>query len=207
MGVYITARDAPETDTGYFVTKPVTSLHVSIEGIVGDRHGGFTRIVYNRSASLYNRSGVAPGTNVRNNRQWSAISPDELDMISDILSPDFGRETRVTPEMIGANFLIDGIQNLTQLPGLTYLVLSPHERFESGRPEDSVLVVYGQARPCEVAGRAVASAHGSLHNASRFVKASMGHRGIVGWVESPAGRKNVIQPNYTVHVLQPNGID
>ncbi len=212
LGTYRTVCDALESEAGYFVTTAVSELQISTEGIVGDRHFGNTRLVRGRGKQLYEPNDYViahagdrwPGIVIRNNRQWSAISQEELDGIAQKLD----LERTLTPELVGANFLLSGNPHLSQLPGLTYLVFSPRKDFfAGGRAEDSTLVVYGQAAPCTTAGQALVAPYGSSSLENRFPKAAYNHRGLVGWIESPVGRVNIIKPGDCVWVLTPNGVD
>jgi len=196
VGVYLSARpEASEEETDYFVTQEVPELTFTVEGVVWDRHFGHTRKSGTRQKSLY-----TPGTEIRNNRQWSAIATQELAVTRDNL----GLEGKVTPELIGANLFLEGFPNLSDLPGGTYLVCTPHEGdFVPGRPEDVVLVNYAQNNPCAIAGKAVGEPHSRPDIESKFSKAAMGTRGIVGTVE----QGGIVRPDYKVWIMHPIGID
>ena len=88
-----------------FQTAAVNSLPLSFEGIPGDFHAGYTR----RSGARepwYER-----GTEMRNERQLSLLSEEELRVVARRLEiPE------LKSEWIGGNILIAGIPNLTKLP-------------------------------------------------------------------------------------------
>ena len=178
----------------YFVTEPRDQLVFSSEGIQGDRHFGYETTSGGRFTTLYEK-----GTRVRNNRQWSAISPQEIDKIAKNLEV----EGRLTPELLGINLLLEGVDKLSELPPMAYLVFSPHNNFQPRRAEDVTLVVYGQALPCIPAGRALVEPLGDATLKSRFPKAALGIRGTTGWVE----HGGIIRPGYTGWILNPTGMD
>jgi hypothetical protein len=159
-GLYTT----PNNDT--FVTESRDELLFSLDGIPNNRHFGYQRLSGGREKKFYPR-----GTLIRNNRQWSAVSVEELKQIADTMQLE-----EVKPEWIGANLLISGIPDLSLLPGLTRLTFRP------GSADEVVLIVYGQNKPC-------IHAHHSIENAvsqtvkNPFTKAAANCRGLVGWVE------------------------
>ena len=192
LGVYSSKQEYQGDD--YFVTEPRGELELNTQGVVGDRHYGYEAISGGRFTSLYKR-----GTFVRNNRQWSAISSQEVDEIS----RNLGIEGKLTPELLGINLLIEGVERLSELPPMTYLVFSQHDEFTPRSEGDVVLVVYGQALPCTVAGKALVEPCGDASLEKRFPKGALGLRGTTGWVE----KGGVIRPNYSVFILTPTGRD
>lgn len=195
-GVYVSIHpDRSYQGDDYAVTKAVDELILTTEGVVGDRHFGYESISGGRQTNLYAR-----GTRFRNNRQWSAISTTEVERIAQNL----GIEGKLTPELLGVNLLIDGIENLTQLPPMTYLSISPEAGdFVSGRPDDVTLVVYAQALPCRYAGKALVDPCGNPALESAFPKDALGLRGATGWVE----RGGIIRSGYTVWAMTSTGRD
>ncbi|MBP0614993.1 MOSC domain-containing protein [Jiella mangrovi] len=148
-----------------FVTSPVERLELGYEGIAGDRHGGITRKSGGREP-WYER-----GTEMRNERQISILSPDELALIAETMGI-----AELRPEWIGGNLLVEGIQQLTWLPPRTLLF------FEGG----VTLKVDGDNGPCRFAGRAVAEKVGGGTDVELgFVPAAKKRRGLVAWVEKP----------------------
>jgi MOSC domain-containing protein YiiM len=111
------------------------------------------------------------GTELRNARQLSLVSVDELAAIAQALSVP-----SVDYRWLGANVLIRGAPGLTRWAPASRLV------FASG----AVLVVDGENEPCRKAGRAIAAGLGADESlATRFVKAAHRLRGVVAWVERP----------------------
>jgi MOSC domain-containing protein YiiM len=147
---------------------PVEELVVDCGGIVGDRHYGFTRAADGRNPEY------PVGELIRNNRQWSAIAPQELAAIARAMKVE-----RIDPAWIGANLCLVGIPNLSQLPKGTKI------RF----PQDAVLVVEDQNMPCRGPGKVIASKYPpDTVNYYTFPKAAMidketSRRGVIGVVE------------------------
>ena len=161
------------------VTRDTPELRVSFEGFVGDRHAGLTRKADVRTPWF------PKGVLVRNTRQVSIVSTEELELIAEALGVP-----QVLAAWLGANLELAGVPRLTQLPSGTRLFF----------PEDATLVMEGENEPCRKAGRALEAHHperGGL--ASRFVKAAHQRRGLVGWVERPG----LIRPGDKVRVTLP----
>ncbi|MFQ5620214.1 MAG: MOSC domain-containing protein [Candidatus Nanoarchaeia archaeon] len=191
MSIY---PDIAYDDPDYFVTQSVDELECTPEGIMGDRHFGFVTASGGRVTDLYDK-----GTPMKNNRQWLALSYEEVVEIADNL----GIEGKLTPELLGANLLIEGLGKMSNLPSMTYLVISPDENYKSTKQDNVVLVVYGQALPCKIAGKALVEPCGDSSLEKKFPKGAMELRGATGWIE----KGGVIRPDYIVHALTPKGID
>jgi MOSC domain-containing protein YiiM len=155
---------------------------VSFEGFVGDRHAGLTRPADVRTPWF------PKGTLVRNTRQLSIVSTEELALIAAALGLP-----QVLSAWLGANLELAGVPRLTQLPPGTRLFF----------PEDATLVVEGENEPCRKAGRALEAHHPEKTGlASRFVKAAHHQRGLVGWVERPG----LIRPGDKVRLVLPKAV-
>jgi MOSC domain-containing protein len=148
----------------------VSQLIVDCGGIVGDKHYGFTKGADSRTPE-YPR-----GTKIRNNRQWTAIAPEDLAEIAKHMRVD-----HIDPAWIGANLYLAGIPNLSQLPKGTKLEF----------PQDAVLLVEDQNMPCKGPGGVIASKYpeGTV-NPLLFPKAAIvdkttSRRGLIGVVERP----------------------
>lgn len=155
-------------DPESFITEEKKHLDFTIEGIPGDRHAGVDRPSGGREKKLYPR-----GTQIRNNRQWSAVSVDELSEICKAMNL-----AAVQPEWLGANMLINGIPSLSTLPAISLL------KIFHGETEGPVLVIYCQNRPCVYPHRAMEEIMGKQID-THFTKAAKETRGLVGWVEKP----------------------
>ena len=139
------------------------TVRVTLEGFEGDRHAGLT----------YRSGGRTPqfprGTEIRNTRQVSILSAEELEEVAEALGIP-----AVTAESMGANLILRGIPSLTLLPPSTRLYF----------PDDAVLVVEGENLPCTTAGAEVQKLYPDVARiTSRFPDAAMHKRGIVAWVE------------------------
>jgi hypothetical protein len=178
----------------YFVTAPTKELLFTTKGISGDRHFGYDTLSGGRSKSMYPK-----GTLVRNNRQWLAVSPEEVLQISQNL----GLEGRLTPELLGASMLIEGWPQLTKLPPMTHLLFSKQDTLETPRQDDVMLIVYAGAIPCAVAGKSLANHFEMPRLESEFVKGAWNMRGTTGWVE----KGGIIRPGDYAWVLKPTGMD
>ncbi|HLC66144.1 MAG TPA: molybdenum cofactor sulfurase [Candidatus Nanoarchaeia archaeon] len=195
VGTYVSAHpDRAYIGDDYFVTKPVTDLAFDLEGAIGDRHHGLSTVSGGRFSTLYARD-----TTVRNNRQWSAISPEEIQNIAAGLEV-----SELTPQLLGINLLVEGLGSVSQLPPMTYLIFSPEQGdFRPQRPDDVTLIVYGEALPCRIAGKALVEPYQRQDLESAFPKAAMGKRGTTGWVE----KGGIVQPGHAVYALTPTGKD
>ncbi|MCB8836533.1 molybdenum cofactor sulfurase [Aurantimonas sp. VKM B-3413] len=156
-GLYQTAGNG-------FETTPVEQLTLTFSGIAGDRHEGVTRRSGGREP-WYPR-----GTEMRNERQLSLLSQDELDGVATDLEID-----RLMPEWIGGNLLVEGIARLSLLPPRTVLF------FASG----ASIRIDGDNAPCRLAGRAIAAHCGRPRAEFDFPKLARHRRGLVAWVEKP----------------------
>ena len=142
---------------------PCDTLTFTLEGITGDKHAGFTKKADARNPE-YKR-----GTMMRNDRQWSAVAPDELAEAARLMGIDC-----IDPAWVGANLAFTDIPNFTLLPKGTKLVF----------PSGALLVVEAENMPCVLPGRVIASKYPDLKlSPNRFPKAAMHKRGLVGIIE------------------------
>lgn len=151
----------------HFETRPVEVLELGFDGIADDFHAGLTRRSGGREP-WYPR-----GTEIRNERQITIVSPDELAVVTRRMGlPE------LKPEWIGANLLVSGLERLSFLPSGTLLF------FRGG----VTLKVDGQNHPCRLAGRSVAeNARMEDHQAGAlaFAREARRLRGLTAWVEKP----------------------
>jgi len=152
-------------DGADFRSRVVAALDFDFGGIVGDIHAGLTRKSGSREP-WYPR-----GTEMRNDRQVSIVSAEELAEIARAMEL-----AELAPGWIGANLVLQGIPALSQVPAGTRLF------FAGG----VTLVVEAENAPCRIAGRSIAG-----HVPDRdgldllFPKLARHKRGIVGSVEKP----------------------
>jgi len=155
-------------DEDAFESQGVSAIEAELSGIRGDRHQSFERKTWPGDKQ-------AAGTVRRNERQWSAVSIEELAEISD----EMRLATPLTAAELGANLCLSGIAELSRLPKGTLL------SFESG----AVLMVEEYNPPCLDMGTNLAEKHrkrsGEPLAATDFSKVAKLKRGVVGVVEVP----------------------
>ena len=170
-GVFILADDQG------IVSSPVSEARVTMAGFEGDRHSGMTMRAGARTPFY------ARGTEIRNSRQVSLVSLEELAEVAAALGL-----AQVLPEWLGANLALSGIPNLTLLPPVTRLFFA----------REAVLVVQGENLPCTGPGKVIQAEHAEIPGlADRFPKAALHKRGLVAWVE----RAGLICPGDAVRAI------
>lgn len=139
----------------------VNSIEALFSGPVGEDHGGLTRPSDSRVLGQY-----APNTVIRNTRQFSILSAEELDMIA----AEMGL-VDLSPALVGATMVIRGIPDLTHLPPSSRLSIMG----------GASLVVDMENRPCTLPARPIENLHQGF--GAKFKRAAMGRRGVTAWVE------------------------
>lgn len=141
-------------------------IEVELDGIVGDRHRSYVREAWSGDKQ-------PKGTTRRNERQWSAVSFEELADLTELLN----LSEPLTPATLGANLCIKGIKELSRLPKGTLL------KFPSG----AELLVEEYNPPCHDMGKQLATRYttrsGEALASTAFSKAAKLLRGVVGVVE------------------------
>lgn len=144
------------------------SIDVNFEGVVGDGHAGPSREAYTGERE-------PKGTVIRNDRQWSAVSVEELEEISRALD----LEQPLAPATLGANLCISGIAELSLLPRGSRLTF----------PSGAALTVEEYNPPCIDMGEQLAARHqrrdGSTLGPRDWLRPASGRRGVVGMVDVP----------------------
>ncbi len=142
---------------------PRDTLELTLEGFAGDKHAGFIKKADARNPE-YKR-----GSQMRNDRQWSAVAPDELAEAARLMGVEF-----IDPAWVGANLSFTGIPHFTLLGKGTKLLF----------PSGAVLVVEAENAPCVGPGRVIAAKYPDLKlSPNRFPKAAIHKRGLVGVIE------------------------
>ncbi len=150
-------------DPGSFLTRPVETLVLDLEGIPGDRHRGFTRPAGARERWYKS------GTQIRSGRQLSLVSVEELAEVARRMDLP-----AIDPAWIGANIVVSGIAHFTALPWGARIFLGA----------GAVLVNEGDNAPCRFAGAGIAAEYPERRGLDMlFVKAAKDRRGIVASVE------------------------
>ena len=144
----------------------LSSIQVELDGIVGDRHRSHTRQAFSGDKQPV-------GTIRRNERQWSAVSVEEMLDIQENMDL---RES-LTATSLGANLCLVGLPELSRLPKGSVL------RFPSG----AELIVEEYNPPCHDMGQKLAALHtsnsGEALSTTAFSKAAKLSRGVVGVVD------------------------
>lgn len=142
---------------------PVDSCKITYDGFSGDFHSGLTMKSGGRQPHY------PKGTQIRNYRQVSIVSQEELHSIANSMDIK-----KIKPGWIGANMEVEGIPNLTFLPPSTRI------EFSGG----AVLVVNGENLPCIGPGKIIQQNFPELKGLTEsFSKNAIGKRGLVAWVE------------------------
>lgn len=150
-------------------TKPDRrSIRFELDGIAGDKHCSFSRKAW---AGDKQRQGTVR----RNERQWSAVSIEELSEISETME----LHIPLTASDLGANLCLHGIEQFSRLPKGTIL------KFPSG----AELSVEEYNPPCHDMGKRLAASRqdrsGDLLSTTAFSNAARLSRGLVGVVDVP----------------------
>jgi MOSC domain-containing protein YiiM len=143
------------------------TIQLELDGVVGDRHRSYERRTW--------RGDKQPeGTIRRNERQWSAVSIEELAEMQDAM--DLTEPPSATD--LGANLCLAGLPELSRLPKGTLL------KFPSG----AELMVEEFNPPCHDMGKKLAAKYttrsGEAPSTTAFSKAAKLNRGVVGVVEA-----------------------
>jgi len=145
---------------------------IRYHGIKGDNHAG-TRLADVRERELIS-FGLARGIEVANHREFSAISLEEFIDISKNLKLSGG----LPIGLLGENLVLSGISKFSELPPSSVLFFQKNEH----ELRSAVLVVWGENTPCEAPGAEIEQHTGIKGISSRFPRAAIGKRGIVGSV-------------------------
>lgn len=140
----------------------LAAMALSFAGPAGESHGGLTRPACSRVKHLYRRN-----TEIRNTRQLSILSDEELALIA----ADMGL-ARLDPGLVGASVVVRGLVDFSHVPPSSRLLA------DSG----ACLVVDMENRPCTLPARPIETAHPGF--GARFKRAARGRRGVTAWVEA-----------------------
>jgi len=137
------------------------SAQLTYAGIPGEAHGGLTR-----PACVRVRSQHSKGTEIRNVRQLSVMSAEDLtEIAADCDLAEFD------PAHIGASLVIAGIPDFTHLP--------PSSRLQF--PDGSAIVIDMENRPCHLPAKIINADFPGAGD--KFKTAAVGKRGVTAWVE------------------------
>jgi len=142
------------------------SLQAEIGGFAGDKHQGPVR-------ETWEGEWQPAGTIRRNERQWSAVSVEELAHITERLE----LTEPLSPETLGANLCIEGIPEFSLLPKGTTLWF----------PSGAVLLVEEYNPPCGDMGAQIAAKYTSNSSEpltdKKWLRPAAGRRGLVGVID------------------------
>ena len=143
------------------------TIEVELDGIVGDRHRSYKR-------GTWAGDKQPEGTIRRNERQWSAVSVEELAEIEEAMD----LSEPLTAAELGANLCIEGVDQLSRLPKGTLLKI----------PSGAELMVEEYNPQCHGMSKKLAETHtsrsGKQLESTVFSKAAKLTRGIVGVIEA-----------------------
>ncbi len=142
-------------------TEGVDKVEADYGGFVGDNHYGETRASCVRVKAQY-----PEGTEIRNVRQISILSVEELAIVAERMGIPV-----VKPEWVGCNLLLSGIPDFTQVPPSSRLV------FEGG----AALAIDMENGPCRYPGDVMEEFHPGC--GKLFAPSAMNLRGVTAWIE------------------------
>ena len=163
---------------GVLPSQAETEVFASFAGVAGEVHGGLVRASCSRVLGQYPR-----GTEIRNVRQFSVVSAEELALIAEGMGL-----AALDPSLLGASLVISGIPDFTHLPPSSRL------QFDGG----ATLVVDMENRPCTLPAKEIEAVHAGF--GKKFKPAAKDRRGVTAWVE----REGVLRLGATVRLHVPD---
>lgn len=148
-------------EENYIEGVALTEMTLGFGGMEGEVHSGLTRPSCSRVLKQYKRN-----TEIRNVRQLSVVSAEELSEIAATLGLD-----AIDPAWMGASVVIAGIPDFSHVP--------PSSRLQSAR--GCTLTVDMMNLPCQFPARTIETARPGHGKA--FKSAAAGKRGVTAWVE------------------------
>ncbi|MBV1869179.1 MAG: MOSC domain-containing protein [Marinosulfonomonas sp.] len=136
-------------------------VFASFAGVSGEAHAGLTRPSDSRVLSQYPRD-----TEIRNVRQFSIVSAEDLRAVADAMGLAV-----VDPTWLGASMVIEGIPDFTYIP--------PTSRLQS--EAGTTLTVDMENLPCHLVSKVIVDETGAGN--MPFKQAAKGRRGVTAWVE------------------------
>lgn len=137
------------------------AVEISFAGVAGEAHAGVTRPSCSRVLAQHPR-----GTEIRNVRQFSILSAEDLSGIAQAMGLE-----RLDPAWLGASMVVEGFADFSHLP--------PSSRLQG--PDGVSLVVDMENRPCQLPAKLIEAAAPGY--GKRFRRAALGRRGVTAWVE------------------------
>ncbi len=147
--------------TAKLASDALSQITARFSGPDGEAHGGLTRLSDSRVTAQYKK-----GTVIRNTRQFSVLSAEDLDLIAaDMGLADFD------PRWVGATMVLRGIPDFTLVP--------PSSRLQF--PSGATLVVDMENRPCVLPAPVIDADKPGFGR--KFKRAAERRRGVTAWVE------------------------
>ncbi|QDC08891.1 MOSC domain-containing protein [Oceanicola sp. D3] len=143
-------------------SEPLKAVGATLEGFPGEDHGGVTRPSCSRVLALYPER----GTTIRNTRQLSIVSEEELAEIAETLELE-----HLSPDLIGASLVVSGLPNFSHIP--------PGTRLQA--PSGATITVDVENGPCNFPAKEIEDTHPG--HGKGFKAAAMGKRGVTAWIE------------------------
>ena len=140
---------------------PAPALTMTYAGAQGEAHSGVTR-----ASCVRVRAQWPEGTEIRNVRQLSVMSQEEIDEIA----ADCGLDT-LDPALLGCSVVVKGISDFSHVP--------PSSRLQSA--DGTTIVIDMQNWPCNLPAREIEMDHPT--HGKPFKGAAKGKRGVTAWVE------------------------
>lgn len=151
----------PHRDTQVIETVGLDEMRLTFAGLAGEFHAGETRPSCSRVTAQHLK-----GTEIRNVRQVSIVSAEEMEEIA----AKIGIEA-LDPAWLGASVVIEGIPDFSHVP--------PSSRLQG--PDGATVTVDMQNRPCHLAAMTIEAKRPGHGKAFRTVAAGL--RGVTAWVE------------------------
>lgn len=148
-------------DQGSLRATAVPAVDATLEGFPGEAHGGATRPSCTRVKTQYPK-----GTPIRNVRQLTILSREELDEIAQEMGL-----AAIDPAWVGASMVIEGIPDFTHVPPSSRLMAA------SG----AGITIDMENRPCIFPGREIEQEAPGFGKA--FKPAARDRRGVTAWME------------------------
>jgi hypothetical protein len=143
-------------------TQARTEMALTFAGHAGESRAGLTRPSDSRVLAQYKR-----GTPIRNTRQLSILSAEDLAAIA----ADMGIGA-LDPALVGASMVVDGIPDFSHIP--------PSSRLQD-EASGTTLTIDMENRPCQLPAKPIEGRHPGFGKA--FKRAAAGRRGVTAWVE------------------------
>ena len=138
-------------------------IDLDFAGPQDEIHSGATRPSCVRVRHMYSE-----GTEIRNTRQMSIVSAEELTQIAETLNLE-----EIDPTWLGATLVVDGIPDFSHVPPSSRLL-----------GENGVgLIIDMENQPCEWPGKEIEIDHPG--KGADFPRAALGKRGVTACVERP----------------------